>query len=95
MTTRGPKNQPRHRGSNRQPPWRDDTVGYAMAGDDAGDGSVSFMAAVRRFRARHGLSEPTTDRGVLSDDDLSGLRPTVIDRQLDLDDIVSPSPRPR
>jgi len=92
MTTKNTK-QDEPRGSNRRPPWRDHDVGYAVTdGGDTDDARATFMTAVRRFRARHGLSPVTQSASLLNDDDLQGLRATVIDRPLDFDDVLtSPS----
>lgn len=90
MTPKKPDpRQPAH-DANRQPsPWRTPpSVDYAVGGSD-GDDVPSFMSALRRFRARHGLA-PTAQTPLLADDDLDNLRATDCERPApDLDDIIA------
>lgn len=90
MTSKKPDPQQSTHDANRQPsPWRAPTsAAYAGGGGDD-DPIPSFMSALRRFRARHGLA-PGAQTPLLADDDLANLRATDCERPgPDLDDLIA------
>lgn len=92
MTTKKPDPQHPTESNQQGSPWRDAASRARYAGAEDGgdvDRAPSFMSALRRFRARHGLS-PTGQIPLVSDDDLNTLRATDCERPgLDLDDIAT------
>jgi hypothetical protein len=79
-------------------PWASAGAGVDYAGDvaDIDDAVPSFMSALRRFRARHGLSPIHQGQHLplLDDEDLLNLRDGGCERPgLDLDQLADPAQR--